>query len=329
MPKNTSPWIESVLRWLLPIIYAAIIFFPAYIFFTTRGGFEFLSGASFKTANALLFPLAGLYAFFLIWAQIMIGSNMHALRRVYTWIEIFHRAQGGFAFLFALAHPVLLFLGVGPDLFFGFRFVDPRLVFFAWLGYFQLFLIMLTVGTAALMKLPWLKTRWHYIHYLNYLLFASVWIHSWFLGSDVQATDLKYLWFFCGATAVISFIARIARPFIQKKKTMLRGQGVSPGTFFKAANVTDVKSDTPLCVELQGKKIALFNIMGKMYAIDNTCSHAGGPLCEGKLDGSVVECPWHGSKFEVTTGEVKAGPARTPQATYEVRVVDNSVEVKL
>jgi nitrite reductase/ring-hydroxylating ferredoxin subunit/uncharacterized membrane protein len=66
----------------------------------------------------------------------------------------------------------------------------------------------------------------------------------------------------------------------------------------------------------------------QVHAISNVCSHAGGPLDEGELDGDVVTCPWHGSKFCVRDGAVRGGPATFSQPAFEVRVRDGQVEVK-
>ena len=62
-------------------------------------------------------------------------------------------------------------------------------------------------------------------------------------------------------------------------------------------------------IDAGGKTLALFNVDGSYYAIDNTCSHRGGPLGEGDLDGRVVTCPWHGWRWDVTTGANANNPA--------------------
>src|SRR2546428_656735 len=59
-------------------------------------------------------------------------------------------------------------------------------------------------------------------------------------------------------------------------------------------------------------------------AISNICTHMGGPLADGTLEGYEVECPWHGSKFDIRTGKVTRPPAKTPEQTYEVKVVDGN-----
>ena len=70
----------------------------------------------------------------------------------------------------------------------------------------------------------------------------------------------------------------------------------------KVASRADIPAGTAKVVDLAGKKIALFNVGGKFYAIDNECKHRKGPLGEGTLDGTTVTCPWHGWEYDVTTG---------------------------
>ncbi|MBI4163028.1 MAG: Rieske 2Fe-2S domain-containing protein [Candidatus Aenigmarchaeota archaeon] len=73
-------------------------------------------------------------------------------------------------------------------------------------------------------------------------------------------------------------------------------------TLVKVASKNDVKSGEGKTVSAGGKEIALFNIDGQFFAIDNTCAHRGGPLGEGMLEGNVVTCPFHGWKFNVQNG---------------------------
>jgi nitrite reductase/ring-hydroxylating ferredoxin subunit len=82
-------------------------------------------------------------------------------------------------------------------------------------------------------------------------------------------------------------------------------------------------------VHVDGKTLALFNLAGTYYAIDDTCPHRGGPLSEGAIEGEQVTCPWHGSVFEITSGEVLSPPARTGVARYTVRVQGKNVEVEM
>ena len=66
--------------------------------------------------------------------------------------------------------------------------------------------------------------------------------------------------------------------------------------------------------------VAVFNVSGKFCATQAKCTHRGGPLNEGKLDGSTVTCPWHGTQYNVCTGAVLRGPAIEPVKTYRVIV---------
>ena len=70
----------------------------------------------------------------------------------------------------------------------------------------------------------------------------------------------------------------------------------------KVAQTSDLAPGTSKVVQADGHSIGLFNVEGTFYAIDNTCTHRGGPLGEGELSGETVECPWHGAHFNVKTG---------------------------
>lgn len=80
--------------------------------------------------------------------------------------------------------------------------------------------------------------------------------------------------------------------------------------------------------EAGGQSIAIFNLGGTYYAIENTCPHRGGPLAEGMLAGEEVICPWHGSRFNVKTGSVLTPPARQGVKSFPVRVTGDDVEVE-
>ena len=99
--------------------------------------------------------------------------------------------------------------------------------------------------------------------------------------------------------------------------------------YVKVAQASELEPNHGKLVEVQGKKIALFNVDGKFHAIDNTCTHRGGPLSEGELDGDEVTCPWHGAKFKVTNGEVLRPPAPQGVKSFPVRVTGNDVEVEI
>ena len=98
------------------------------------------------------------------------------------------------------------------------------------------------------------------------------------------------------------------------------------GQYVKAGVAADMSPGQGRLVELQGKKIALFNIDGAFYAIDDTCTHRGGPLSEGECQGTEVTCQWHGAIFDLRTGEVIGGPVKMTVACHPVRVSGPDVE---
>ena len=99
--------------------------------------------------------------------------------------------------------------------------------------------------------------------------------------------------------------------------------------FIKVANISDLEAGHAAVVEIGGRTIALFNVNGEFFALDNTCMHRGGPLGEGFVDQNnlTVQCPWHGSQFDVTTGAVKQGPATEPIDTFDVESAGSRVRI--
>ncbi len=90
--------------------------------------------------------------------------------------------------------------------------------------------------------------------------------------------------------------------------------------FVKIAAVGDIAPGTGKVVQAGEKVLAVFNVAGTLYAVDNACTHVGGPLGRGRLTGTIVTCPLHGSRFDVTSGAVVGPPARRPVKAYPVRV---------
>lgn len=99
--------------------------------------------------------------------------------------------------------------------------------------------------------------------------------------------------------------------------------------FVEVARQSEIPDKSAKCVEVSGKRIALFNLGGEFYAIDDTCTHKGGPLCEGKIEGEEVVCPWHRAHYEIKTGEVTTPPAPDGVTRYNVRVTGNAIEIEV
>jgi nitrite reductase/ring-hydroxylating ferredoxin subunit len=100
------------------------------------------------------------------------------------------------------------------------------------------------------------------------------------------------------------------------------------GNLIEVAKTDDLVPGQGMLVEVEGKEIALFNCDGTYYAIDNECTHVGGPLCEGEMEGDVVICPWHGAEFNIKTGEVLCAPAEKPVKSYKVHVEGNRIKIE-
>ncbi len=93
----------------------------------------------------------------------------------------------------------------------------------------------------------------------------------------------------------------------------------------KVANCSEVAPGERTLVDVDGRAIALFNVGGAFYAIDDVCTHDGGPLAEGDLSGSEIECPRHGARFDVRTGKPLCMPAIEPVTTHQVVVKGDEV----
>ncbi|OGL12962.1 MAG: non-heme iron oxygenase ferredoxin subunit [Candidatus Rokubacteria bacterium RIFCSPLOWO2_02_FULL_72_37] len=96
----------------------------------------------------------------------------------------------------------------------------------------------------------------------------------------------------------------------------------------RVAAVTEIAVGEGRVVEAEGLTLALFNVNGAFYAIDNRCPHRGGPLGEGELAGAVVTCPWHAWRWDVTTGANANNPV-VRVACYPARVEGGTVFVEL
>jgi len=96
--------------------------------------------------------------------------------------------------------------------------------------------------------------------------------------------------------------------------------------FVRAAKAADVASGTIREVHVGNTVVALANVAGSFYDINNTCLHRGGPLGQGALEGKTVTCPWHGWQYDVTTGKASMNPS-TGVACYPTEVRGDEVFV--
>jgi nitrite reductase/ring-hydroxylating ferredoxin subunit len=101
------------------------------------------------------------------------------------------------------------------------------------------------------------------------------------------------------------------------------------GELTRVATTAEVGPGSAICVEVQGKQIALFNVDGDYFAIDDTCTHSGGPLSQGMCEDAIVTCPWHGMRFDVKTGE-PLGPLSVHGVTaYSVVVEGDELKIEI
>ena len=91
----------------------------------------------------------------------------------------------------------------------------------------------------------------------------------------------------------------------------------------------EVMPDEPLKVDLEDRALAVFNVEGTIYVIDDQCTHGPGSLSEGELDGHVIECDFHQGGFDIRTGEPVIPPCMIPVRTYAVEIKDGKVMIDL
>ena len=91
------------------------------------------------------------------------------------------------------------------------------------------------------------------------------------------------------------------------------------------ASISEIPEGAAKVVYFDGEQVALFNVGGTIYAVANRCSHANGPLADGAVKGYDVTCPYHGSQFDLATGEPQCAPASRPLSRYDVRIENGSV----
>lgn len=97
--------------------------------------------------------------------------------------------------------------------------------------------------------------------------------------------------------------------------------------YIPVAKVEEVEQGKGICVKVGRKSIALFNVDGTFFALDDFCPHKGAPLAGGYLSGTDVTCPWHGASFDLATGNGVAGPCGGGVTSYPVNVNGDDIEI--
>ncbi len=105
--------------------------------------------------------------------------------------------------------------------------------------------------------------------------------------------------------------------------------GKSPAAeFVTVATVDELQPGERMVVEVGRRWVAIFNVDGTYYAIEDVCTHDDGPLAEGELNGCIITCPRHGATFDIRTGKVLSAPAMVDVKSYDVQVLGNDIQVK-
>jgi len=98
--------------------------------------------------------------------------------------------------------------------------------------------------------------------------------------------------------------------------------------YVKIGQISDFLPGKLKKVQVGGEDLVAVNIGGKVYAITAKCTHRGGPLDEGELDGNIIVCPWHGGQFDVTTGRVVSPPPVRDETVFDVQIQGTEVLAK-
>lgn len=97
----------------------------------------------------------------------------------------------------------------------------------------------------------------------------------------------------------------------------------------KIAKLNEIPYNRCKLFEIEGKKIAVYNIAGKIYAADAECTHMKGPLCKGRTivqEGKpYIQCPWHGAVFDLETGQAMSGPTKNPIKVYRIKIENEEI----
>ncbi len=109
---------------------------------------------------------------------------------------------------------------------------------------------------------------------------------------------------------------------------MSKANKTASAEFVNIATIDELKPGERMVVELGRHWVALFNVEGTFYAIDDVCTHDDGPLADGELDGCIITCPRHGATFDIRNGKVLSPPALVDVQSYEVQIQGENIQVR-
>jgi len=116
--------------------------------------------------------------------------------------------------------------------------------------------------------------------------------------------------------------------FISQRFALQAGLVEMSDGYVKVGEINDFPAGSLRKVIVDGEDVVVGNAGGKLYAIVDKCTHRGGPLNEGELEGNAVTCPWHGGQFDMCTGKVLAPPPMKDAACFDVKLETSSVLLK-
>jgi 3-phenylpropionate/trans-cinnamate dioxygenase ferredoxin component len=100
------------------------------------------------------------------------------------------------------------------------------------------------------------------------------------------------------------------------------------GSWVAVCHASELPSGTHRVVDVDGARVAVFNLQGRYYAIEDVCTHDGGMLTGGLVEGDQIVCPRHGARFSIRTGQALTPPAFEPTAAFPVRLIDGEIQVR-
>jgi nitrite reductase/ring-hydroxylating ferredoxin subunit len=124
-------------------------------------------------------------------------------------------------------------------------------------------------------------------------------------------------------------VPRVSRPYNRSGRNPMASAPSMAHRWLRAARVSEIPRGKMKRVEIEGRQVLLANVEGRIYAAEDTCTHEEASLSRGALHGEYVQCPLHGSRFNVCTGAVMEEPAEEDLKTYAVRTDGEDVLIEM